>query len=1272
MPGLRGFFIRGFALAVAISAGAGALAADRVALVIGNAAYQTQTPLANPANDAADVSAMLRKLGFEVIDAIDLDRRGFDRKLREFRDKLEGSSVALLFYAGHGMQVGGRNFIVPVDAQIEKASDVDLDAVDLNVVMQQMRGEDRVNIVILDACRDNPFARSVSRSAGATTRAAQSAFEGLAEVKSSVGTHIIFATDPGNVASDGSGRNSPFTAALLRNAVEPAIDLSRLMMKVRFDVIRATQSKQVPWESSSLLNPVYLAGEPPESPVQQVALRDGDSRVRTVSPAGVPPAPGRVAPTPPQEDFGALCDKFASDRQDPLRSRNVPVVRNVDWERAIPACEKALEKSPKTLRYSNQLGRSLLAAGRHADALRIYSEAAERGSAYATADMGYINFRGWGGVKKNFEAARLWSEKAALMGVSISMSNLGYMYATGFGGVKDMAKAISWYRRGMALNEPQAFNGLAQLYQEGRGVPLDLAKARELFEKAAALDDPEALRNLGYFAENGLAGPRDFDEARRYYELAAAAGHAPAMTQLGFLYRNGSAGVPRDFKIAREWLTRAAKLNDPSAMFGLGVLHRFGEGVEADVAVAREFLESAASHDLTHAMRWLADMHADGAFGKPDREAAIAWLRRAVELEDDEAREQLGLLERPEAPGEACDRMAASGADPLRPASVKAVTAAVSEKAIPACEAAMAAAPGQARYLNQFGRALLEAGRYEEARRLFETPAAAESAYAQLWLGNFFHRGLGVERDPARGVAYYEKAAALGSRDAIYNLARSWSDGTGVSRDIVKARFWYERGARLGEPGSMRDLARLYYDGGGVRRDYVVAREWYEKAAAQGDATSMHQLGVIHERGLGTRQNGKIARQWYAQAAATNHVAAMLALADLYISGVGGNREPQKARGLLEQAAGADDAGAMTKLAQAHLAGVFGEPDEVEARKWLARAADLGNATARSMLAQNSGTGSDAAAAGDVCDRNAGQANDPLRSISVPTPPKIDAGKAVPACEAALAASPGTLRYANQLGIAYVAAGRNFDAMRIFRSAAEKGSVYAMLWTGNLHERGLGTPKNLAEGMRWHAMAAENGFGVAAFNLGVSHYNLFSDGVEAEKNIAAARDWFEKAAVLGNPDAMFQMSVLHENGEGVAADAKQQLEWLERAADFGNGPALQKLGEKYVFGVGVEKDFDKAREYFERAVAANTPRARAFLARFHIHGAGGLDIDKAAARRLLEEGIDKQETTSMTVMAKSIVDGVFGPPDMEEARRLLRLATDLGDATAKADLDKLR
>jgi formylglycine-generating enzyme required for sulfatase activity len=254
-----------FAL-TALSSAAAVSAETRIALVIGNSEYSSG-PLPNPANDAKMIGETLSSLGFEVIARRNADQNTMKRAIQEFGSRLEKggpSAVGLFYYAGHGVQLNGRNYLIPTTAQIEREGDVEIEAVSADWVIEQMRyARNRLNIVILDACRNNPFTRSM-----------RSVDHGLATMDAPAGILIAYSTAPGAVAADGSGRNSPYTEALsqaMRDLHEP---VEQVFKHVRVGVMGATSGRQVPWESSSLTGDFYFAVAPSKipAPVQSAPL----------------------------------------------------------------------------------------------------------------------------------------------------------------------------------------------------------------------------------------------------------------------------------------------------------------------------------------------------------------------------------------------------------------------------------------------------------------------------------------------------------------------------------------------------------------------------------------------------------------------------------------------------------------------------------------------------------------------------------------------------------------------------------------------------------------------------------------------------------------------------------------------------------------------------------------------------------------------------------------------------------------------------------------
>ncbi len=246
-------------------------ASPRTALVIGNSRYQI-SPLKNPVNDATDMANTLTQFDFDVNLQINADHRTMVRAIRDFgRTIKKHGGVGLFYYAGHGIQVRGRNYLIPLGAVIESEGDAQFEAVDAGFVLSKMQdaGND-MNIVILDACRNNPFARNFRSSA-----------QGLARMDAPKGSIVAYATAPGELAADGSGRNGIYTKHLIQNIQAPQLKLEDVFKNVRRAVVMETANKQVPWESSSLMGQFYFSAPEPSPPPQQTPPESDKSDILT-------------------------------------------------------------------------------------------------------------------------------------------------------------------------------------------------------------------------------------------------------------------------------------------------------------------------------------------------------------------------------------------------------------------------------------------------------------------------------------------------------------------------------------------------------------------------------------------------------------------------------------------------------------------------------------------------------------------------------------------------------------------------------------------------------------------------------------------------------------------------------------------------------------------------------------------------------------------------------------------------------------------------------
>jgi tetratricopeptide (TPR) repeat protein len=237
----------------------------RVALVIGNGAYAHVKALPNPPNDARSIARSLRDIGFIVSEGIDLDRAAMQKTTRDFLREAARAQVAVVYYAGHGVQIDGRNYLVPVDVRLQPGSTMTDAMIDMDTILAGLDDQVRTNILILDACRNNPVAPQVASAGPSRTIEPGSGLAAPAALGAGAtlgaGTLIAFATAPGQVALDGEGINSPFSAALSRHIGTPGLEVQQMLTRVRAEVVAATKARQVPWSNSSLLGEVYLAAK---------------------------------------------------------------------------------------------------------------------------------------------------------------------------------------------------------------------------------------------------------------------------------------------------------------------------------------------------------------------------------------------------------------------------------------------------------------------------------------------------------------------------------------------------------------------------------------------------------------------------------------------------------------------------------------------------------------------------------------------------------------------------------------------------------------------------------------------------------------------------------------------------------------------------------------------------------------------------------------------------------------------------------------------------
>ena len=467
-----------------------AAAQRRSALVIGNASYVSAAKLKNPRNDATAIARSLRDLGFSVTLALDLDKAGFEQQVRSFADSLDGATAAVLFYAGHGLQVDGRNYMVPVDAQVANEADLPFELVSLDIVLQRLAGHRITNIVILDACRDNPLSDKLSKALGERANAVA---HGLANVHASAGTLISFSTQPGNTALDGEDNNSPFTKALLHHVATPDVDVLAMLRYVRRDVMQETKEIQIPWDNSSLVDEFMFRSsngqskQPPEVPVNPPKPKPPTNDSAILLPYDLRPVLNGKPPV-------HACDNVAASATDPERVVVGNTMGELDGAEGVRACRAALAQYPSTPRFEFQLARSLHKIEAYREAAQSYRSLVERGYFAALTNYGWMLNLGHGVKRDPAEAVRLYM-LAAQQGDTFGMYNVAMAYDSGSGLPYNPIQAASWIYAALRLGHTYSIN---QMSGQATGWTRDFrVHLQRLLKRAGVYSGPT----------NGVFGP---------------------------------------------------------------------------------------------------------------------------------------------------------------------------------------------------------------------------------------------------------------------------------------------------------------------------------------------------------------------------------------------------------------------------------------------------------------------------------------------------------------------------------------------------------------------------------------------------------------------------------------------------------------------------------------------------------------------------------------------------------------------------------------------
>ncbi|TIQ34717.1 MAG: tetratricopeptide repeat protein [Mesorhizobium sp.] len=737
----------------------------RVAFVIGNSEYRDIPALKNPDKDAEDVSNTFRLAGFDVFVAKDLTKLQFEEQFRNYLAAADGADLAVVYYSGHGFQIGGENFLIPVDASLKAAADIEVQAIKLDDVLEQLRSKSKIQVIILDACRNNPFPRKdywlrdQLIAAGGT---------GLAQVKSSLNTLIAFATEPGAVAFDGTGDLSPFSSAFSRRALAPNQEIRAVMAAVRRDVVEATEGKQVPWENSSLIDEVVLmrrASRPALPPVLEKVVPSGVGPVALDLPEPVdvdggavtvsierPPALGRL-----------MLDGKPVATGEPIAGKDLPrlamdVPKGTGAQEEVDMLAYAMRdnwggesQGILVFRVKNgegAAGQQLVASLEAEQKQQVLergihitgaAEAIEKRDISVPVGVGPVPLKLDFPTKDPAVSLKVASypatgtlslpDRTLSPDSSLMADEVDHLrYEPQIGVDKPLIVGLE-IRAGNASPKPTTMKLSPSVEPCDReaGEPLDLQGVvpgllpNEISSNAvdvcrAAVKAYPDVARFRYELGRALLAVGKVDEARKAIQEAADRGHVRAVFELGYMYFTGT-GTTVDRSQANTLYKAASDKGDPYGMTAWGRILFTGNGVERDTGKGLDLMLKAAAMGHTYAMNALAGIFAEGSNGVPaDTARAVAFLRAGVERQD---------------------------------------------------------------------------------------------MYSMNLLGRNYLSGRGVEKDPKQAQALFQKAIDLGQPYAPASLARMYRDGVGVMQNLDEAQRLFELGTARGDQFGAYDRAVL-------------------------------------------------------------------------------------------------------------------------------------------------------------------------------------------------------------------------------------------------------------------------------------------------------------------------------------------------------------------------------------------------------------------------------------------------------------------------------
>ncbi|MGL4324576.1 MAG: caspase family protein [Beijerinckiaceae bacterium] len=773
----------------------------RVALVIGNSEYAHLPKLKNPTNDMREVANTLRAAQFEVFNGRDLSRIDFEELMKTFLRAVENADVSLVYYSGHGIQIGGKNYLVPVDAKLSTPYDVEIESVNVDNIYGYLRENSRMQLVFLDACRDNPFradqywvADRLEKAAKSVGLAPPTALATSARRGFGMGSLFAFSTEPDKVAYDGAGDLSHYTQAFIKRALTPNQEVRQMLTQVRRDVITSTNGQQIPWENSSLVDDFFmvkLPSGPVPTPIHRVSVAMGAPSVIDLpaprSPAGSPltiqfdrgPERGRLMLGNQPLKAGAPLQvaDLARLHYDPAGAANghvelITYSVTDSWKQSAQgAVAIAVNDGAQTARSSKPAVRVADAVvpvrNREAHAyIAGLSRAAPRPiigvgagplalpaparlEPVDTLNVTFTDIPGTGALYANGKriekgTALPLAEMPALtfepqIGTQGQPQTVRFALDTGD---KRTAGSLTiqptLHTCDVEAAEPFDLQGVAVGKLPSEiNAPVALKACTEATERY-----PSVARFQFQLGRAQLAA-RGVDVAWRSVEKAADAGHVRALYQLGYLYRLG-VGRPASQSAAVDYFRRGSERGDPYGIYDYGKALFYGLGVEKDVAQGLRLMLRAADMGHTYAMNELGYLFIQGANVQQDTERGMRFYRSGVARRDIYSFNNVGLA-----------HLNGKGA----PRDLKA------------------------------------------AADLFRRASDGGHPYAPTNLGRLYRDGAGVPRNEAQAATLFERGAERGDYWGALDRARLAMQGSGKLRNGADSAYYLALAAAINRAG---------------------------------------------------------------------------------------------------------------------------------------------------------------------------------------------------------------------------------------------------------------------------------------------------------------------------------------------------------------------------------------------------------------------------------------------------------------------------------------